>query len=198
MSDDLIRSLQRDWQSQEFDASQVVSRLRRARWIPHLVLALEILGCCITLGVGIWFAWVAGHQPEHRLLFSLSAAVLLIAAPALGVATALARRASLTWDDETSESILRIGIRRADASIRAMRVGRWHVAIVAVFVAILWTLQLLRFIDALEFLLFYTAVCLAASLCAWTWMARRTRIVRAERDACIRLLAALKVESELS
>ena len=69
MSDDLIRSLQRDWQSQEFDASQVVSRLRRARWIPHLVLALEILGCCITLGVGIWFAWVAGHQPEHRLLF---------------------------------------------------------------------------------------------------------------------------------
>jgi drug/metabolite transporter (DMT)-like permease len=198
MSDDLIRSLQRDWQSQEFDADQVLSRLRRARWIPHLVLALEVLGCCITLGVGIWFAWIAGHQPEHRLLFTLSATVLLIAAPVLGVATAMARRASLAWDDETSESILRIGIRRADASLRAIRVGRWHVAIVAAFVAVLWTLQLLHFIDAVEFLLFYTAVCLAASLGAWTWMARRTRTVRAERDACIRLLAALKVEGEPS
>lgn len=192
MSDDLIRRLQRDWQSQEYDASHVVRRLQRARWTPHLVLALEVLGCCFALAVGVWFARVAAHQSEHKLLFALSAAVLLIAVPVLGIATALARRPSLAWDDETPESILRIGIRRAEASLQAMRVGRWHVAIIAGFVALLWALQLLKFIDALEFLIFYSLVCLVVSLGSWIWMAWRTRSTRAERDACVRLLAVLR------
>jgi hypothetical protein len=193
MSDDLIRSLQREWQAQEYAAGEVLRRLRRARWTPHLVLALEVLGCCLALGVGVWFAWVAAHQAEHKLLFTLSAAVLLIAAPALGIATAFARRPSLAWDDETPESILRIGIRRADASLKALRVGRWQVAIIAGFVALLWVLQWLKFIDALGFLYFYSSVCLAVSLGSWIWMARRTRNVRAERDACVRLLDALRI-----
>lgn len=192
MTDELIRSLQRDWQSQEYDASHVIRRLRRARWTPHLVFALEVLGCCLALGVGAWFAWVAAHQAEHRLLMSLSAAVLLIAVPVLGIATALARRPSLAWDDETPESILRIGIQRADASLRTMRVGRWHVAVVAGFVALLGALQLLKLIDALQFLVFYSSVCLVVSLGSWIWMEWRIRTLRAEREACIRLLATLR------
>jgi hypothetical protein len=192
MTDELIRSLQRDWQSQEYDASHVVRRLKRARWMPHLVFALEILGCCLALGVGVWFAWIAAHQSEQRLLWALSAAVLLISVPVLGIATALARRPSLAWDDETPESILRIGIRRADASLQAMRLGRWHVAVVTGFVVLLWTLQWLKLIDALEFLFLYSSVCLVVSLGSWIWMAWRTRAVRAERDACVRLLATLR------
>ena len=192
MTDELIRSLQRDWQSQEYDASDVIRRLRRRRWTPHLVFALEVLGCCLALGVGAWFAWVAAHQSEHKLLMSLSAAVLLITVPLLGVATALARRPSLAWDHETPESILRIGIQRADASLRVMRVGRWNIAVVAGFVVLLGALQLLKLIDALEFLVFYSSVCLVVSLGSWIWMAWRIRVVRAERDACIRLLATLR------
>jgi hypothetical protein len=192
MTDDLIRSLQRDWQSQECDASRVVRRLQRTRWTPHLVLALEILGCCVALGIGLWFAWVAAHQTEHKVLFALSAAVLLIAAPVLGIATALARRPSLAWDDETPESILRIGIRRTDASLRTMRVARWHIVVVAGFVALLWALQSLKVIDALEFLVFYSSVCLVVLLGSWIWMVWRTRHVRAEREACIRLLDAMR------
>jgi hypothetical protein len=192
MTDELMRSLQRDWQSQEYDATHVVRRLRRRRWTPHLVFALEVLGCCLALGVGAWFAWVAAHQSEHRLLMALSAAVLLITVPLLGVATALARRPSLAWDDETPESILRIGIRRADASLRAMRVGRWNIAVVAGFVMLLGAMQLLKLIDALEFLVVYSSVCLAVSLGSLIWMAWRIRTVRAERDACVRLLATLR------
>jgi hypothetical protein len=189
MSDDLIRRLQRDWQSQELDVSHVLRRLQRARWAPHLVLALEVLGCCVALGVGVWFAWIASHYNEHRLLYALSAAILLISVPVLGVAAALARRPSLAWHDETPESILRIGIRRAEASLQAMRVGRWHVAIIAGFVAVLWAVQLLKLIDAVEFLIFYTSVCLVVSLVGWIWMAWRTRAVAALRDAYVRLLA---------
>lgn len=192
MTDELIRDLQRDWQSQEYDAAHVIRRLRRARWTPHLVFALELLGCCLALGVGAWFAWNAAHQSEHQLLMALSAAVLLITVPALGIATALARRPSLAWDDETPESILRIGIRRADASLRAMRVGRWHVGVVAGFVLLLGALQLLQLIDALRFLVVYSSVCLVVSLASWIWMARRIRTLRAERDACVRLLASLR------
>jgi hypothetical protein len=192
MTDELIRRLQVEWQSQEYDASHMVRRLRRARWTPHLVFALEVLGCCVALGVGCWFAWVAAHQSEHKLLMTLSAAVLLITVPLLGVATALARRPSFAWDDETPESILRIGIRRADASLRAMRVGRWHIAVVAVFVVLLAMLQLLHLIDALEFLILYSAVCLVVSLGSWVWMAWRIRTLRAEREVCVRLLATLR------
>ncbi len=195
MTDDLIRDLQRDWQAQQFDASHVLRRLERTRWAPHIVLALEVLACCVTLGVGIWFAWVAAHNTEHKLLYTLSAAILLIAAPVLGVATALARRPSLAWHDETPESILRIGIRRADASLQAMRIGRWHVAIIVGFVALLWALQLLQFIDAAEFLIFYSVVCLVVSLGSWIWMMWRIKIVSAERDACIRLLTDLRVDN---
>ena len=189
MTDELIRILQRDWQSQEYDASDVIRRLRRRRWTPHLVFALEVLGCCLALGVGAWFAWVAAHQSEHKLLMSLSAAVLLITVPLLGVATALARRPGLAWDDETPESILRIGIQRADASLRVMRVGRWNIAIVAGFVVLLGALQLLKLIDALEFLVFYSSVCLVVSLGSWIWMAWRIRVVGAARDAWFRVLA---------
>lgn len=192
MSDDLIRSLQRDWQSQEYDASHALRRLRRARWMPHLVLGFEVLGCCLALAVGVWFAWVAAHHSDHRLLYTLSAAVLLITAPVLGVATVVARLPSLAWDEETPESILRIGIRRAEASLRAMRVGRWHIAIVAFFVALLWTLQLLKLIDAREFLVLYSTVCLVISAGSWIWMAWRSRSVRAERDECGRLLDSLR------
>lgn len=192
MTDELILSLQREWQSQDYDASHVLRRLRRARWTPHLVFALEVIGCCLALGVGVWFAWMATHQSEHKLLLALSAAVLLVAVPVLGIATALARRPSLAWDDETPESILRIGILRADASLRAMRVGRWHIAVVAAFVVLLGALQLLKLIDALEFLFLYASVCAVVSLGSWIWMAWRIRAVRAERDACVRLLATLR------
>ncbi len=192
MTDELIRRLQIEWQSQEHDTSHMVRRLRRARWTPHLVFALEVLGCCVALCVGVWFAWAAAHQSEHKLLMALSAAVLLITVPLLGVATALARRPSLAWDDETPESILRIGIRRADASLRAIRVGRWHIAVVAGFVVLLGALQLLKLIDALEFLILYASVCVVVSLGSWVWMAWRIRTVRAERDACVSLLATLR------
>lgn len=191
MSDELVGRLQREWQSQPHDSARVLQRLRRNRWTPHLVLGLEIFGSVIALGVGVWFAWVATHQVEHKLLYTLSAATLLIAVPVLAVATAMARRSGLAWHDETPESILRIGKRRAEASLLAMRVGRWHIGVIAVFVAVLWVLQWLGFIQASEFLVLYSLVCLVVSLGSWGWMRWRTEKLIAERDACVTLLSVL-------
>lgn len=192
MIDDDIRQLQRDWQSQEYEVSHVVRRLRRARWTPHLVFAIELIGGCFAVGIGIWFAVMAAQQAEHKLLLGLSAAVMLIAVPLLGIATAFARRPSLAWDGETPESVLRIGIQRAEATLRTLQLWRWHIAVVAGFVALLATLQFLEIIDAFEFVVLYASICLVVSLGSWAWLRRRTRTVRAERDACVRLLNSLR------
>jgi hypothetical protein len=189
MSDELVRSLQRDWQAQQYDSSRVLRKLRRQRWMPHLVLGLEMAGCVVALGVGIWFAWVAAGASEHQLLLTLSALILLIAVPVLAVATARARRPGLAWHDETPESILRIGMLRSEATLRAMRIGRWHIAVVAGFVVLLWLLQWLGYLDAERFLILYTSVCFAVSLASWAWMRWRTQVVLMEREACSRLLA---------
>src|SRR5687767_831309 len=117
MNDNFLRRLQGDWQSQDHDAAKVSRRLRRSRWMPHIVLGSEIVACAVALLVGIWFAWVAVHTEEHELLFALSAGVLLIAAPGLCVASVMARRHSLAWDVETPETLLQVGMRRIESSL---------------------------------------------------------------------------------
>ena len=196
MNDDFIRSLKSDWQSQEIDAGKVLRRLRRNRWVPHLVLGAEVLVLALSFLVGLWFAWVAAHQEQHKLLFALSAGAMLLTAPALCVASVMARSRSLAWDVETPESLLGVCMRRAESSLRAIRIGRWHIAIIAVFVMMLWILEAFGFIDAIDFLTIYTAVCLALSVVSWLWMVWRERRVRSEHAACARLLEALQVNTE--
>jgi hypothetical protein len=197
MNDDFLRGLQADWQSQDNDADKVLRRLHRNRWTPHIVLGGEILVCALAFLVGLWFAWIAMHDEQHKLLFALSAAVMLLTAPALCVAGVMARRPSLAWDVETPESLLKVGMRRAESSLRAIRIGRWHVAIIAAFVTALWIAEALGFIDAIDFLLLYTSVCLVASVASWFWMRWRENRVRSEHAACIRLLAALQVDNRI-
>lgn len=195
MNDDFIRSLRGDWQSQEYDAVKVLRRIHRNRWTPHIVLGAEMLVGAFAFLVGLWFAWTAAHDEQHKLLFALSAGVLLLTAPALCVAGAMARRPSLAWDAETPESLLNVGIRRAEASLRAMRIGRWSIAAIAVFVVTLWIVEALGLIHARNFLVIYTTVCLIVSVGSWLWMMWRERRVHSERAACVRLLAALQVDN---
>lgn len=196
MNDDFIRGLQSDWQSQEDGTVEILRRLQRNRWSPHVILALQIVGCLGALLVGVWFAWSAAHNEEQRLLLALSAAVLLIAAPTLCAASVKARRDGFAWANETPEAMLQIGIRRADATLRAIRIGRWHLAVLACFVAVLWAAEALGLIQAIEFLILYTAICVIASLLVGFWMVWREKRVRGERDACIRMLDIMHVSDE--
>jgi hypothetical protein len=196
MNDDFIRSLKSDWQSQDIDAGKVLRRLRRNRWVPHIVLGAEVLVLTLSFLVGLWFAWTAVHHAQHNLLFAVSAGVLLLTAPALGVASVMARRRSLAWDVETPASLLSVGIRRAESSLRAIRIGRWHIAIIAVFVVTLWILEASGVIQAIDFLTIYTVICVALSVVSWLWMVWRERRVRSEHAACARLLETLQVDSE--
>lgn len=196
MNDDFIRDLRGDWQSQDHDVTSALQRLRRNRWTPHLALTMELSACAVALAAGLWFAWVAAHNQEHKLLYALSAAVVLITAPALGVASLVARRRSLAWDAESPESLLRVGVRRAEASLRAVRIGHWHIAIVAIFVATLWIAQASGLIHAIEFLVLYTVVCAIVCVASWFWMTRQAKRARGDHAAYVGLLAKLQVDGE--
>jgi hypothetical protein len=195
MNNASIKQLQSEWQSQPDTADIVIQRLRRNRWRPHAALALELLGCASAFVTGIWFAWIAIRMETNRVLFTLSACVLLLAAPALAIATLSARRAGLRWDESTPETILQIGIRRTEGSLRAIRIARWHIAVIAGFVTVLWVLQFLGGIDAQRFLSIYTLICIAISSVALVWFARRERQLHNEQAACVRLLDDLRAEN---
>src|ERR1700681_4787313 len=66
----------------------------------------------------------------------------------ISVKAIVARRASLRREDETPASVLRTGVRRADASIRAIRIARWHIAIILLVVATLWITEATGLIQA--------------------------------------------------
>jgi len=196
MNDDFIHELRGTWQSQDHDVDDALRRVRRHRWLPHLILALEMSSCAAAWLVGLWFAWMAGHAEVHRLLFGLSAAVMLISAPAFGIASFVARRRGLAWDAESPEALLRVGVRRAEASLRAIRVGYWHIASITAFVAALWLAQALGFIHAIEFLMFYSVLCAVMCTVSWLWMARRTKQLRNDRAAYLDFITKLQVDAE--
>jgi hypothetical protein len=189
MADEDLLKVREDWRRQDSAFAVVYSRLRRNRWRPHLALALEIVSSIVTLVTGLWFAWLAWNLSS--LLFGLSAIVLLLATPAFALAAILIRKDTLRWDEETAEGVLTAGLRRANASLRAIRVGRWHVVVIAVFVAVLWVMEAMGLIAALRFLVFYTSVCAAILIPYLKWLAWRERRVRGEREACQRLLNEL-------
>jgi hypothetical protein len=89
-------------------------------------------------------------------------------------------------------------MRRAESSLRAIRIGRWHIAIIAVFVMTLWVLEALGFIHAIDFLILYTMVCLAVSVVSWLWMMWREKRAGSELSACTRLLETLQIDTESS
>lgn len=195
MNDEFLDQLRTEWRSQPDVMSATLAGLKKARWAPQVGLGLEMVAYAIALATGVWFAWVAMQSEQHRVIFGLSACVLLVAAPALSIAAIMARRSGLAWDAETPESLLRTGVRRADASLRAITLGWLHIGISGVFFVALWIAELLGFMHERGFLVFYTAFCAAASVVAALWLLWRARRLRRERSACLRLLAELQVEA---
>jgi len=193
MNDEFLQDLQSTWQGQEHETAAVLQRLRRRRWTPYIALAGEALGCVVALFFSFWFIRTAVSLPQHRLLFTLSAAVMLVIPVFLAVNVAL-RRSGFAWHDETPQSLLRTGIRRVEASLRALALARWHITVIAVFVMVLWSCEALGLIHAAGFMLLYTAICLVTCVACWLWVMRRRVQLREERDGYARLLAVMEVD----
>ena len=190
MTDEFLEELQSSWRAQDVALADVLSRLRRRRWRPHLALGLELLMTAVTVGVGVWFALLAVRL--ESLLYAMSAGILLTTAPALAAAAWLARKDSLRWEEPTSEAVLISGMRRADASLKVLRLGRIHLAVIAAFVVVLWATELGGLISAGGFVWLYTLVCAATVALYLPWLAWREKRVQRERAQCQRLLDDLR------
>jgi hypothetical protein len=215
MTDDFIRRLQSEWRAQPIDRSVMIGRLRRGRWTPRLLLWLEVLQGVVGVAFGAAFLWLA-LDPDRLSLLLVSAfdrqavskediaylarmlrwmlgaggLVMLAAVPPLAWAAVRARLDGLKWEDETPESVLRFGLRRVDASLRANRLGRWHVWVLLAFVAGLWGLALVG-LAPVFFLAQMTILYLLAIAGVWIWLDLRRERLRREMEACLRLLQEL-------
>jgi hypothetical protein len=186
MTDDFLDQAQADWRGHNADLSGLRLKLRRSRFLPHVMLWFELAGAAAAFLVGVWFAWTA--YQTARPIFLLSAIVMLGSMPAFAFAGVMARQDALRWEDETPVSVLRLGLRRAEASLRALRVGWWHVGVLAAFLGVLWAAQLAGVFRELPFLMLYSAIS-AGFLAAYVaWLCWRRPRLLAEREACRRLL----------
>ena len=193
MNDEFLNDLRQTWQSQEHDAVKVLQRLRRKRWAPHLAIAAQLLGCAFAIYVGVWFLWKAAYVPGPlKMLFVLSAAMMLVTVPVLCTISVRAHRSALAWHGETPEALLAIGVRRAETSLQALRLLGWHLGAIVAFLIVLWVCQVSGLIHALSFLVFYTVICILACVSGWLWMKWRVRRLHSEKDAYAVLLAEIR------
>jgi len=187
MTDDFIDALKGDWTAQLTGIEAVRLRMRRSRWLPLVLIVAEALWALIAVVVGLWFAAIAVQR--HDLLFGLSAATLALTTPPTAVALLRARWRTLDWADESAEGTLRYALTRAEATRRALEIGRWSCWILLVFVVVLWGCALAGLITHGYPLALLSVIWLAASAGSLAWISWRGRRNTRERAQCEQLLA---------
>lgn len=188
MTDEFLRDVQAQWRATPAPVTMLHARLRRTRWVPHLLLAIEVTGALGAFLVGLYY--FAEALRTRELLFILSAVALLAGMPLAIAATIRIRRDSMKWEEETPDSILSVALRRVEASLKIVRLGRLGIATVTAFTLLLWLTQAIRVIDATKFLLIYSGVSLAICVLYHWWLRIRERRLLEKQAYCIQLRSA--------
>jgi hypothetical protein len=79
-----------------------------------------------------------------------------------------------------------------------LRAGRWQIAVLAAFTAVLWIFEAVGLLQVFDFLLFYTSVCIAWSLCWWLWSDWRQARLTRERASYVRMLSEFQTDGGFS
>jgi hypothetical protein len=185
MADDFVESLKADWTGQAAEAR--LDQLRRRRWLPHVLLSLDILGGAIMAAAGVAYALVALRSGD--VLFGLSAVAMLVFGLPLVVAAVRVRWRNLSWNDETPEGVLRSTVRRLHASERSLRLGRGGAWTLFALVIAVWAADLAGQVrEPWTILAVITLIWALSGALMLVWVRwRLDRIVR-ERAGCEALL----------
>jgi hypothetical protein len=165
----------------------VVSRFRHRlhsvapRILLYLAFALSALG---TLA-GLWFAYSAWQLRSSTA--GMSAVALLLFSPPLACVAFLLRKESSKWEDQSRENLIIAGLARADSSLKAIRMGRGYICVLASNVVILGISQLMGMVGLPGFLTFDAIACAITAAVYLPWLARRERRVYEERAAARQL-----------
>jgi hypothetical protein len=193
MADEFMDKLRTEWRDQDTGALGSRPRLPRGRFTPHLSFAFEVAICSATFVIGLLF--VRRALDTGTPIYAYAAAALIATSCALVAALFDARRSSFAWRDETPAQLVRTGVERAEATLRAIRVGRWHVLAIAAFVVLLWGLELTGRLGAGRFLILYSLLCVALTAAAWVWLGRGERTARRRVAAYRELLAEYDLDA---
>jgi Na+/melibiose symporter-like transporter len=194
MSDDFLKDHQADWRAQPDDFTAARDRLQRERWKPHVQLAAAIASAVVGIVTGVVFAAMA--TATGKLLFVMAAVVMGVGLPGAMAISVVLQRKAFVWDDETPESLLRTGVRRADATLRTARFGWSAFVLIGGFILALWVAERLGYIEETWFVIVYTVV--GAVTLGFAWLGMRGRIDRLQRERAnlARLLAELEAAGD--
>jgi uncharacterized membrane protein len=189
MTDDFMRDAQAAWRHTPADIPAMRQVMRKRRWTPHMVLAIEVIAGVFGFAMGLVFFALA--LETRAIPFILAAIVMLAGMPLATGASIRARRDSLRWEDDTPRGVVVTAARRAEAALRAVTLGRLAVAIIATFVALLWLVQWAGAMHEARFLHIYTAICVVICAPLLVYLHYRERRMRGEQAACLGLLREL-------
>jgi hypothetical protein len=189
MADDFIDSLKRDWEGQAVEAT--LARLRRRRWLPPVLMSLDVLGAAVMAVAGAGFAMVALRLGD--LLFGLSAVAMLLVGLPLVLAAVRVRWRSLAWHGETAEGVLTCTLRRLRATERSLRLGRGGACVLFALAAVVLASRLAGLVhEPWSILLIITAAWTFSGLLMFAWVGWRLGRTARERAGCEALLGQFK------
>lgn len=138
------------------------------------IVAICVAGVSMAAGAGSGFlAW-----KQDSLTLALSAAVLLLSAPAIAVASSLALMKEIGNDGAFA--------------LRTIRMARANTLVAVSYAVVLGFCQWNGMIDAAAFVWSYGTLCALATACYLPWLARRETQVREHHATCRQRLAAHK------
>lgn len=185
MSDDFLARLQSEWREGANDVEPVRRRLSLDIWAARAVLIAEMAAAIGALGAGVW---MARYGFRHRdVLMLMAAAVLVFSLPPLAVLSFLARRQGLRWEDVTPEGLLEYALLRTRRAARINVLTRWHLYVLAGFLAAILVALAAGLVRPSLFLALYAGLLVAIVGAGLPLLWRRARRIAAEEARCLSL-----------
>ncbi|HEV2700236.1 MAG TPA: hypothetical protein VGV09_01295 [Steroidobacteraceae bacterium] len=193
MVDDFIRSLKADWDPKGIEATVV--RLRRRRWIPLALLALDLMSAATMALFGLIYAGLALRYRD--LLFALSAIAMLPVGLPLVAGGIRVRWRALVWEGTTSEDVLQSSLRRLVATAKVLQLARSGTVVLFVLAMVVWAAALTGLLREPRAILFViTATWVLAGLGGLGWIQWRLARVGREIAGCDALLRQFELSAD--
>lgn len=187
MDDPDIETLRAGWHDAGGETELRLRAIRRRRWLPVIVTGAEVGAATVTALLGAWLIWHGLRA--HIAAYSTLGAPLFACGFSLSIVLADARRASLTWRDETPGDLLRTGLRQVEASLRVIDIMRWYAVGILLFLIATRIVNLVK--GEAHGPYTWLATGGGVTICGlyWLWLTGRRRKSRIEQRILARLLA---------
>jgi hypothetical protein len=161
-------------------------RVSVVSWAWDLALAMAMA----AMAAGVWFAFLCWKLSSP--MFGIFAVLLIFVGPALAVAIVVVRPDAPAEPGDSPASLLVERIRRADAAVKIVGLGRAHVGVIGSYVVILWICETAGMVSLKGLLVFLTFACAMTAVAYLPWLGTRERRLYEELAEFQRQLGELR------